>query len=118
MDHLLPDVDTHQAILQYNLDQSLPSFQDGDDVVRWWACVDDTGKYPGLCQAVNAAMSIFHGLLVESSFNIMANIIDKKSTTFNITTFSAIQSVKYTLQSRKLSAVDLFSRDDSKFEPG
>lgn len=80
MDHLLPDVDTHQEILQYNVDQSLPSFQDGDDVVRWWACVDDTGKYPGLCQAVKAAMSIFHGPLVESSFNI----IDKKSTSFNI----------------------------------
>ena len=117
MNHLLPDVDTHQEILQYNVDQSLPSFQDGDDVVRWWACVDDTGTYPGLCQAVKAAMSIFHGPLVESSFNIMGNIIDQRSTSMNITTFSAIQTVKYTLQSRKMSAVDMFSRDESKFEP-
>ena len=132
MDHLLPDVDTHQEILQYNVDQSLPSFQDGDDVVRWWACVDYTGKYPGLCQAVKAAMSIFHGPLVESSFNIMGNIIDQRTFTFkdgtfkdgkdgstsmNINTFSAIQTVKYTLQSRKMSAVNKFSRDESKFEP-
>ena len=104
MGHLLPpDADTHQEILRYNVDQTLPSYQDGEDVVKWWASVFDTGKYPGLCQAVKAAMSIFHGPLVESSFNVMGNIIDQRSTSMNISTFSAVQTVKYAV---KLGVVD------------
>ncbi|KAJ8346615.1 hypothetical protein SKAU_G00280160 [Synaphobranchus kaupii] len=116
MSHLLPpDADTHQEILQYSVDHTLPTFKEGDDVVRLWSSVFETGKYPGLCQAVKAAMSIFHGPLVESSFNLMGDIIDPRSTSMNIATFSATQTVKYTLQSRKQNAVEMFSRDDVKF---
>ena len=116
MGHLLPpDADTHQEILRYNVDQTLPSYQDGEDVVKWWASVFDTGKYPGLCQAVKAAMSIFHGPLVESSFNVMGNIIDQRSTSMNISTFSAVQTVKYALLCRKQSGVEMFRQDDVKF---
>jgi len=43
----------------------------------------------------------------------MGNIIDQKS--INITTFRAIQTVKYTLKSRKLSAVDMFRWGDSRW---
>lgn len=78
MGHLLPpDADTDQEILRFNVDQALPSFQNGEDVVKWWAVVFNTGKYPALCQAVKAALSIFHGALVESSFSVMGNIIDQ-----------------------------------------
>ncbi|KAK9541956.1 hypothetical protein VZT92_001966 [Zoarces viviparus] len=92
MSHLLPpEADTHQEILQYNVDQTLPTFKEGEDVVKWWSSVFSSGKYPGLCQAVKSAFSIFHGPLVEASFNLMGDVIDPRSTSMNISTFSAIQ---------------------------
>lgn len=57
-------------------------------------------------------MTIFHGPLVESSFNLMGDIIDPRSTSMNISTFISIQTVKYTLQPRKQSPVEMFSRDN------
>lgn len=111
--HLLPpDADTHLEILQYDVDNTLPSFE---DAVKWWASVFDKGKYPALCKAVKAAFSIFHGPLVESSFSVMGNVIDERSTSMNISTFSAIQTIKYTLQCRKQCGVEMFRRDDVKF---
>ncbi|GAA6081357.1 uncharacterized protein LOC116222886 [Tachysurus ichikawai] len=89
-----------QEILHYSVDQALPTFTDGDDIVSWWASVFETGKYPGQSQAVKAALSIFHGPLVESSFNLMGDIIDPRRTSMSITTFSSIQTVKYSLMSR------------------
>ncbi|KAK5859308.1 hypothetical protein PBY51_003385 [Eleginops maclovinus] len=94
MGHLLPpDADTDQEILRFNVDQALPSFQHGEDVVKWWAVVFNTGKYPALCQAVKAALSIFHGALVESSFSVMGTIIHQRSTSMKISTLSAVQTV-------------------------
>ena len=97
MSHLLPpDADTHQEILLYREHRTLPTFKTGDDVVIWWASVFEMERYLGLYQAVKAAMSIFHVPLVESSFNLTDNIIDPRSISMNIATFSAIQMVKYT----------------------
>lgn len=116
MSHLLPcNIDTDREILRYNVDQALPSYEEGGDVVQWWACVFKTEKYPALSQAVKAALSIFHGPLVESSFSSMGNIIDQKSTSMKISTFSAVQTVKYTLQNRKQTGVEMFKTDDTKF---
>ncbi|KAK5871859.1 hypothetical protein PBY51_012600 [Eleginops maclovinus] len=116
MGHLLPpDADTDQEILRFNVDQALPSFQHGEDVVKWWAVVFNTGKYPALCQAVKAALSIFHGALVESSFSVMGTIIDQRSTSMKISTLSAVQTVKDTLQTRNQTGVEMFRRDDLKF---
>lgn len=53
--------------------------------------------------------------MVESSFNLMGDIMDPRSTSMYISTFSAIQTVKYTLMSRKQSAVEMFSRDDARY---
>lgn len=75
------------------------------------ASVFKTGKYPGQCQAVKAALSIFHCPLVESSFNLLGDIIDPRCTSMNIDTFSSIQTVKYTLVSRNQSAIEMFRRD-------
>ena len=118
MGHFLPgEGDSHQEVLQYGVDQTLPAFQEGDNSVSWWAAVFDTGRYPALSQAVKAALSVFHGPLVESSFNMMSDIIDPRSTRMSIDTFSAIQTVKHTLLNRKQTAVEMFDRPDYKYDP-
>ncbi|KAI9547193.1 hypothetical protein NQZ68_020014 [Dissostichus eleginoides] len=93
---LPPDADTHQEILQYSVNQTLPTFREGDDVVSWWASVFEMGK---ISRPVSRCKSChFHlpwslgGILI----NLMGDIIDPRSTSMNIATCSAIQTVKYT----------------------
>lgn len=115
--HLLPaGSDTHQEILRYNVDLSLPSFKNGDCLVEWWGHVfEKREKYPALTALVKCGLSIFHGPRVESSFSLMNDIIDHRSGNMNVSTFNAIQTVKYTLQSREKTAVEFFRRDDNKY---
>ena len=55
--------------------------------------------------------------MVESSFNIMGDVIDDSSTHMNISTYSAIQSIKYNLHSKKTSAIEMFKQDDILHDP-
>uniref|UniRef100_A0A8C5BWR0 Sulfotransferase n=1 Tax=Gadus morhua TaxID=8049 RepID=A0A8C5BWR0_GADMO len=50
-------------------------------MVTWLAKVFNSQKFPALSKVVKAALSIFHGPLVEASFNLMGDIIDPKSRT-------------------------------------
>ena len=59
----------------------------------WWYQLK--GRYPTICKASLALLSIFHDPRVESSFSIMGNILDKQSGQMNVDTYSAIQMVKY-----------------------
>lgn len=97
MKHLVPqESDITQEIIHYNIDATLPQYQEGDNMVMWWAHVMSTGKYPALSEVVKGAVSIFHGPMVESSFNLMGyDIITPKSSNMNISTFNAIQTAKY-----------------------
>ncbi|XP_034534681.1 uncharacterized protein LOC117809114 [Notolabrus celidotus] len=115
--HLLPaGHDVHRELLLFNVDLSIPSFKEGDSMVEWWGTVfDKPDKYPTLSALVKCCLSIFHGPRVESSFSLMNNVIDQRSGNMNVSTFNAIQTVKYTLQSRKKTAVELFRREDAKF---
>lgn len=45
----------------------------------------------------------------------MGDIIDPKSTTMAFFTFNAMQTDKYTLKSSNKTAVQMFSRDDTKY---
>ncbi|XP_055031854.2 uncharacterized protein [Misgurnus anguillicaudatus] len=118
LNQFLPaDVDVQQEVLQYGVDQSLPTFREGDDAVSWWAAVFEKGRYPGLSMAVKAALSVFHGPLVESSFSLMSEIIDSRSSSMNISTLSAIQTVKHTLLTRKQTALQMFKRENLKYGP-
>jgi hypothetical protein len=47
---------------------------------------------------VQAALSCFHGPLVESSFNVMGEIMDKSTTNMDIETYCALQTVKMAVQ--------------------
>ncbi|RXN16699.1 butyrophilin 2 isoform X2 [Labeo rohita] len=115
MKHLVPtESDPSMEILRYNVDPNLANYEEGDDIVKWWAHVISLGKYPALTQVIRGALSIFHGPLVESSFSLMGDVIDKKSANMRISTFNAVQTVKYTLRSRRRTGITMFKREDVK----
>lgn len=116
MKHLIPaESDVHMEIIKYNVDPCLAPYKEEEDVVEWWTHVMKTGRYPALNQVVISALSIFHGPVVESSFSLMNTIIDTRGTNMNMSTFNAVQTVKYLLQSRQKTAVEMFGRTDVKF---
>ena len=47
-----------------------------------------------------ALLTIFHGPRVESSFSVMGEVMDKKSGRMNMSTYTAIQTVKYSLNAK------------------
>ncbi len=115
--HLLPaDQDIQRELVRFSVDLTLPSFKEGESMVEWWGHVfDKPDKYPSLSAMVKCCLSIFHGPRVESSFSLMSDVIDQRSGNMNVSTFNAIQTVKYTLKSREKTAVQLFRREDVKF---
>ena len=69
-----------------------------------------------LFQEWSVCLSCFHGPMVESSFNLMGDIIDIRSTRMNIATFSAMQTVKHCLNSRKMTALEYFRKGHVKHD--
>lgn len=61
---------------------------------------------------VKYILSCFHGPQVESSFNIMNDVIDSKSGRINIDTYSSIQTVKYGIKSAEKNAIEYFKKKD------
>ena len=64
-----------------------------------------------------ALLTIFHGLRLESSFSVMGDVMDKKSDRMNVSTYSVIQTVKYSLNGKTSHAfrpksVQVFQRSD------
>ena len=89
------------------------------ECLYWWASVDE--RYPCIFKMVCSVLSIFHGPRVESTFNVMGDVIDKKSGRMNMETYSAFQDIKYGLKSRQpltdQRAVKVFSRKERLFTP-
>ncbi|XP_073719155.1 uncharacterized protein [Misgurnus anguillicaudatus] len=53
MKHLVAEEsDITQEIIRYNVDSNLAKYEDGDDIVKWWAHVMSLGKYPALSQVI------------------------------------------------------------------
>ena len=80
----------------------------------WWAKVHESQKFPILTKMAMAVMSIFHGPAVEGSFNTMGDIINPKSASMKIPTYSAIQTIKYGLRARKMTSIELFETEEIK----
>ena len=64
-----------------------------------------------------ALLTIFHGPKVEISFSVMGDVMDKKSGRMNVSTYSAIQTFKYSLNAKTSHAfrpksVQMFQRSD------
>ena len=50
-----------------------------------------------------ALLTIFHGSRVESSFSVISDVMEKKSGRMSVSTYSAIQTVKYSLNAKSIS---------------
>lgn len=57
-------------------------------------------------------LTCFHGPKVESSFSLMNNILTPENSRINVSTFNAIQTVKYELSAKKKSSVAFLRKND------
>jgi len=118
--HILTEEEQNEVIEEirnFHVDDNLPTYDGKTGVVDWWAKVGEREKYVVLGKVVMAALTVFHGPQVELSFNTMKDIIDPGSSNMNLSTYSAMQTVKYELKSQKKSAIELFERGDPVFDP-
>ena len=64
-------------------------------------------RYPQLKKLISALLSIFSGPLVESTFNIMDDIVEKDRSKLTIENYEAVAIIKTTLKRKKVSAVSM-----------
>jgi hypothetical protein len=64
-------------------------------------------KYPILSKLVKALLSIFCGPVVESSFNIMDDILESDRSSMSVENYEGISRVKYGLKKRGTTAVKM-----------
>ncbi|XP_041456680.1 uncharacterized protein LOC121408975 isoform X2 [Lytechinus variegatus] len=105
-------------VLRINSDPMLPPAFVDEKAVRadhWWAAVVD--GYPMLGKVVKACLSIITAPVVEQHFSLMNNYINQKTNRLEIKTFSAVQTVKFHLQSEGKSSLELFHRPNVLHSP-
>ena len=120
LSHFLSEPEQSDVILEitkFQVDNKLPEYSAESDFVAWWTQVTKTKKYPALCKMITAVMSIFHGPQVESSFNLMGDVVDIRSTRMKTETLSAVQTTKYAFKARKTTALQYFKHNDVKRDP-
>ena len=99
---IIPVKLTHDERSQYDLEvhrfhSSLAeTLHDGVSIDRWSGNISPS--FPTLSKVVIGGLSVFHGPLVESSFNTMGNILDSHSTRMDIATHDAFQTARYSLR--------------------
>ena len=64
----------------------------------WWKKALKTNRYPVLSSLVRSCLSIFTGPMVECLFSMMYVIIDSRSGSMEIETYSFIVTTKYSLK--------------------
>ena len=80
------------------------------DIFKFWCHPLIKWEYPCLYHVIRAAFKIFHGSQVESSFSLMQTMLFSLKPSTQISTFSAIQTVKYHLLNNNKSSIKLFGR--------
>ena len=112
------DIDACEIeVCQFQVDTKLCNLQDGQRIDEWWSCVAQSNTYPLLAKVALALLSCFHGPQVESTFSIMGQVLDPQSSRLNVTSLSAIQTIKYSLKASGESATKYFSRDRVALDP-
>ena len=92
---------------------SLPRLGNGR-VDHWW---HNLTMCPTLKKVAKAVLSIFHGPQVESSFNLMKDVLGRKAGSMDISTFSSIQTCKYFLKCKEQTSAKAFGRESPLFTP-
>ncbi|KAK3767550.1 hypothetical protein RRG08_029569 [Elysia crispata] len=72
---------------------------------------------PSLKKTAIAALSIFHGPQVESSFSLMKDMMSMKPGSMSVASFSSIQTVKYYLKSKQKTSTEYFHRSSTNHTP-
>ena len=83
--------------LHSNSIQFLPFDEKENRIDVWYSSNIFKWSYPVLSRILKACMSYFHGPQVESSFNIMSDVIDIKSGNLSMKTLDAYQTIRYGL---------------------
>ena len=108
-----PSIDTDKEIREYlSADLSILGFdhkKDATSVCKFWADENIKQKFPGLHSVAMAALSVFHGPAVESSFSVMSNIMDKHKGQMDIEAYDAYMRVKYYLINQKKLTTELYN---------
>ena len=81
-------------------------------ILKFWCHPLIKREYPCHYHVTRAAFTIFHGPQVESSFSLMQTVLTSSKSSTHISTFSAIQTLKYCLSNNCKSALELFGRTD------
>lgn len=104
-------------VQKYASDMRLPDFHDRCRVDVWWTAVKNAGRFPVLSKVALALLSCFHGPQIESSFNVMGDILHVKTANTSVETYESYQMVKYHLRNAGKSAIQFFHRPDRKTSP-
>lgn len=101
--HVLVQPDDCEAfeneVVLYTTTPSIPTPAPGTSIDAYWAQMDTT-KFPLLTAVAKKLVSAFHGPAVEASFSSMGEILHAGCSQMDISTYSAIQCVRYFLQTR------------------
>ena len=94
--------DCRRLFLDFN---NLPDMLRDNKPVRvdnWWWQLNE--KYPVFPKLSLAALTVFHGPMVESSFSVMGDVMDKKSGRMNVYVFSYPNcEVRFSCKALKIS---------------
>ena len=107
------DLEVHKL----DVDQNLPLYEENSRVDEWWSQVKKTGLYPNLTKMVFALLTCFHGPIVESSFNIMEMIQDKRSYNMSTDTYNSYQTTHQYFKAHSTNAIKEFARKNPADDP-
>lgn len=104
-------------VARYNVDQQvhqLASEYSEDDPVDsgYWAKVFslksfDQVRYPALKKLVSSLLTIFSGPLIESTFNIMDDIVEKDRANMTVVNYEGVAIVKTVLRKKKMKSTEM-----------
>ena len=108
-----------REVRKFLSDCTAPPLSEGQRIDEWWANVFSQNRktFPHLQTVVKSVLSVFHGPIVESTFNLMGDILDERSGRMAVDTLNAYQTCKYAIQASGKSSLDLFRREDVKRDP-
>ena len=69
----------------------------------------EISKYPSLSKLVKVFLTVFHGPVVESTFNLMDTIVTDSRTSMGVDSLDAVQTVKFDLLSTNSATFDKYA---------